>query len=208
MIHVAAMQIGENLKPSELESARAQLRLSVASQKIPKTQSLLGRLLACALIRRYANGSGEDIVFSKDCNGKPVQKTFADIHFSVSHTSGWVACALSRQPVGLDIEQLDGRNYDPLLRLFRGDEAAYVGHRGKLSRLRLLNIWTIKESFLKLSGRGLRESLSAFSVFRASAHFFPIYLSDGCFGHVCSLAVHDVIVSRLHLPELPQFAGL
>ena len=42
-----------------------------------------------------------------DNQGKPLLKDQSDIHFSLSHCREAVACALSDQPIGVDIETME-----------------------------------------------------------------------------------------------------
>lgn len=107
------------------------------------------------LLLRHAFASlGFDEAQLTDCrrtaSGKPVLPDGAP-HFSLSHSDGWVACAVSgTQPVGLDIQacrRIPARFYAPYL--MPGDLAATPDDPKALCRL-----WARKEAILKWLGTG------------------------------------------------------
>lgn len=83
-------------------------------------------------------------------SGKPVLPDGAP-HFSLSHSDGWVACAVSgTQPVGLDIQvcrNIPARFYAPYL---TSDDLAATPDEPKA----LCRMWTRKEAVLKWLGTG------------------------------------------------------
>ncbi len=91
-----------------------------------------------------------DLVFTRGENGK----WGADgVEFSLSHSRGLVAAALSRIPVGVDIERFDGERFSrPFAEnLFTEGERARLGKEGDPARLRAA-IWTKKEAIFKCAG--------------------------------------------------------
>ena len=96
--------------------------------------------------------------------GKPYLVHHPEVHFSLSHSSRWVVCAISKDPVGVDVE-LPRCTMDVGLRFFRPDEMSgleqlpFVEQRDQLNRL-----WTAKEAFVKALGGGLTIPLSSFTV--------------------------------------------
>ena len=73
---------------------------------------LAGCVLAKAALARYAGLRPADVRFDRTCgecgepHGKPAFKTF---EHSVAHSGDLVAVAVAGNPVGVDVEQLDGR---------------------------------------------------------------------------------------------------
>ncbi len=114
-------------------------------------KELSRRLLDAALRREYGlRLSG--LVWETGPCGKP---GFADspVKFSLSHCGGLVCCVLSGEEIGVDCERL--RPYDPRLaeRVCTLEEMAFLN--GSRDRDRALTaLWTLKESLMKLSGRG------------------------------------------------------
>lgn len=77
---------------------------------------------------------------------------------SISRTDGAVAAAVSRYPIGVDIEatQTDEQSHD-LITLFHPRDRAAAGRVAGIARQRrVTTIWTRIEAVLKLRGTGLR----------------------------------------------------
>lgn len=97
--------------------------------------------------------------------GKPVL-TGAPYHFSISHSGGLCALALSDRPVGIDLQSLSA--FDLIAdterfskRFLASDERAAFSEEP--TREQLCRIWTQKEALAKLLGRTLSTSLSTLS---------------------------------------------
>jgi 4'-phosphopantetheinyl transferase len=108
--------------------------------------------------------------FVAEPNGKPRLDGALgsdDLAFNLSHTRGFVACAVgfgsmigidvearSRTPSGLDIAE----------RFFSASEVAILrGAPAKLKPETFLRLWTLKEAFIKATGEGLTRALDSFS---------------------------------------------
>ena len=76
--------------------------------------------------------------------------------FSISHTKSHAFCALSRNPVGIDAEELD-RN----VKLALADKVLSSAEKAQFEaasdqRRALLTFWVLKEATAKFTGEGLR----------------------------------------------------
>jgi 4'-phosphopantetheinyl transferase len=104
----------------------------------------------------------EGALIKTDKYGKPYVPRYPDIHFSVSHTKGAAVFVRSDAPVGIDIELI--KPFDDIDKIakrhFAPDEFDYC--RGNSARF--FEIWTKKESYIKMTGRGLSKGLRDFSV--------------------------------------------
>ena len=80
---------------------------------------------------------------------------------SITHSGDVVAVALTEGcPVGVDVEVIDGRDYEPLLaRVCTAAEWPHV----RTAR-DFFTIWTRKEAVLKATGEGLRTPLTSVTV--------------------------------------------
>lgn len=112
-----------------------------------------GRALLAALYRRETGDDPPEIRVTD--RGKPY---FVDSpwHFSISHTHRRAFCALAKENIGIDAEELD-RKID--LRL--AEKILSPGERAQFDaapdpRKALLTFWVLKEAAAKLSGEGLR----------------------------------------------------
>ena len=88
--------------------------------------------------------------------GKPYLVSEPGIHFSLSHSGDWEVCALSDHPVGVDIERCEPGRRDIASRFFHREEVRYLNTVLPSARYdAFYKLWTLKESFVKSTGRGL-----------------------------------------------------
>jgi 4'-phosphopantetheinyl transferase len=136
---------------------------------------LAGCALAKAVLARHAGLRPVDVRFDRTCgecgepHGKPAMPG-GSLEHSVAHSGDLVAVAVAGNPVGVDVEQLDGRAHplggdgDPeaLARLvLSGAERAVLNAIPPAGRARaFLVAWTRKEAVTKATGDGLRAAFS------------------------------------------------
>jgi len=119
------------------------------------------RCLAAEALLRHALGEGfglqaEDLALAEDPGGKPRLRCHPGIHFNLSHSGPWVACAVHRGPVGLDVEEVRDRNPLPAERVLAPAELRrFAQLRPPAARAFFYRLWTLKESLLKAMGSGL-----------------------------------------------------
>jgi 4'-phosphopantetheinyl transferase len=91
----------------------------------------------------------------------------SDLTFSLSHTRGFVACAVARgMDVGVDIESIDrgADGQEIARRYFSAAEAARLDACPDAERAaRFVELWTLKEAYVKAIGAGLSVPLDGFS---------------------------------------------
>lgn len=82
--------------------------------------------------------------------GKPIFSRHPGLQFSISHSGDFVACVLAEHSVGLDIQQHRTVSHR-LLRTLDSEER---------EQFSFFQVWTLRESLFKLSGKGqdLRRS--------------------------------------------------
>ena len=95
--------------------------------------------------------------FSYESHGKPFFREHPGIFFNVSHCRRGIACAVEDRPVGIDIEEI---MYDEGLAnvIFNREELDALGNSENRAE-KFTELWTRKESFLKLTGEGLRNNM-------------------------------------------------
>lgn len=112
------------------------------------------------LLRHALEELGEDM---RDIdlvkNGKPVLRG-SDVHFNLSHSEYKVMCCVSDSDVGCDVEMVQPIDLDIAKRYFfrseyRAIEAAEDEERYDL----FYRYWTLKESFMKVTGLGFELPL-------------------------------------------------
>lgn len=89
------------------------------------------------------------------------------IKFNLAHTKGVVVCGLCRDhEIGVDVERLD-RSTNPAIadRFFSTAETDWIAQDPEGEKEdRFLNIWTLKEAYIKAAGKGLSIPLDSFSI--------------------------------------------
>ena len=97
-------------------------------------------------------------------HGKPFLEGHSGIHFNISHAADAIVCAVSDRPVGIDMEKKRKVNLRIINRFFAENERAFVlaGHNDQDERF--TQIWTMKEAYVKYTGKGLAESFEEFDV--------------------------------------------
>lgn len=109
-----------------------------------------------------------DIICSE--KGKPYLPG-RELFFSLSHSGGYAACAVSNFEIGLDIQKNEKCREKLIKRYYSADEAEYViGSPDKNTAF--TKIWCMKESFVKATGKGLASGLAEFSVLKRNDIFW------------------------------------
>lgn len=88
----------------------------------------------------------------KDEMGKPYFPG-NPFYFNVSHSGEYLALAISKEPVGIDLQKIKAVKEGMYPKVVRPSEEALIGAERERDFIRL---WTLKESFVKAEGKGLR----------------------------------------------------
>ena len=140
--------------------------INVYIQKWNKEDAPWQRILADVLKNDYQIEECPEIL--RDDMGKPYFDKCA-LHFNVSHSGEYLAIAVSEFPVGVDIQE-PKQIKDGMFRKFvREEEAGLIGDNKQRDFLRL---WTLKESFVKAEGKGLRISLKDYYFLKEKEEYF------------------------------------
>ena len=105
--------------------------------------SAFGVSLLAAAYEDYAGIPLPKII--KLLSGKPISPDRPEYHYSISHSKTHVVCALSTQPIGVDTEAHRPIKQSVIEKLTTAAE---------LASLTFFDIWVLRESFFKLTGRG------------------------------------------------------
>ena len=141
---------------ADISDQRREQALRFKHEQGQRTCVLAYLLLKRALHEEY--GITGNPLFEYGEHGKPRIAGHPDIHFNLSHCREAVACAVSRQPVGIDVESV--RRYKPELVAYtmsdREQAQITAAERPDAAFTRL---WTMKEARLKLTGEGITNNL-------------------------------------------------
>jgi 4'-phosphopantetheinyl transferase len=127
---------------------------------------LLGKALSRTLLGRYFDVPATEWRFVSTALGKPHidwPESTRSLQFSLSHTEGLVACAVTWQrAVGIDVEHT-GRvlEWDLVAHQFAPEEYQQLMRRPQHKRQEaFFALWTLKEAYAKACGLGLSRGLN------------------------------------------------
>jgi 4'-phosphopantetheinyl transferase len=89
-----------------------------------------------------------------------------DIQFNISHSADFVLCVVGDNLVGCDIEKIEKAPFEVAERYFNEKERQYIFEAEEYGERchRFYKIWTIKESYLKMTGEGLTVPIDSIEV--------------------------------------------
>lgn len=125
-----------------------------------KARSLAAELLVQRLLREQYAVTGAAL--HRKPNGQPYLSG-CDLHVSISHCDRTVACAVSREPVGIDVEKIRPIDLNICRHVCTEEEKSYVGTDGTEGQVcrdpeilrRFFEVWTAKEAYFKKCGTGI-----------------------------------------------------
>lgn len=118
--------------------------------------------LLCYAVQEEYSEKADKLTMRSMEHGKPYfveidqenREIISDIHFNLSHSQGMVACVVSRQPVGIDIEKMRRYNAKVADRILSEEEWNYL-QSSKQKDKDFIRFWTLKEAYGKYTGKGL-----------------------------------------------------
>ena len=97
---------------------------------------------------------------SYGANGKPEAE---GVFFNLSHSGQWAVCAIGDGPVGCDVEEIASVREGIAERFFTENEVQYLAQfEGERRNEEFFRLWTLKESYMKMTGEGMSLGLDRF----------------------------------------------
>lgn len=131
-----------------------------------KQCTLAGEWLVRMLLCKITGKPVESYIINADENGKLYCQNAQGLFFNISHSKNTVAVAVSKKEIGIDIETIRPVWLKLAKRVCTNDELIYIF--GKVPTdldyddntnpqyiRRFLEIWTLKEAYLKCKGTGI-----------------------------------------------------
>ena len=135
-------------------------RRSKVNRLIPEKGKKLS-LAAGVLMRQALKAEGlTEYTIEKRENDKPYIAGRDDIYFNLSHSGEVVVCAVSPVEVGCDIELIKEDRPRIAQRFFTEEEQEFSSG----SKENFYRMWTLKESFMKVTGKGLQLPMRDYSI--------------------------------------------
>lgn len=92
-------------------------------------------------------------------HGKPFLTLRPQIHYNITHSGGYAACAMSDQEIGIDIQEHRKVNYARLLeRIVPTDMVSEILDSDDPERAFYIQ-WVLREAYIKWTGEGLSRDL-------------------------------------------------
>lgn len=163
MIEIYALKLTERLErpvesflwlfPPERQGKIMSYRFSA-----DRNRTLWAELLVRSVLAEKLSRPIEEIAIEQDERGKPY--VFGGgWEISLSHSRNWAVCSIGEWPHGVDVEEDSASALMVARQFFTSQEYRAVESLDGQARARVfLQIWTIKESFVKLVGQGLDET--------------------------------------------------
>lgn len=105
-----------------------------------------------------------DPIFKTKKYGKSYISNYPDIHFNLSHSGKYVACAIADTPIGVDIEYNDCEiDLNIAKHYFFNSEYKRIIEAETPSN-EFFKYWVLKESYMKYTGLGFHLSLDSFEI--------------------------------------------
>jgi phosphopantetheinyl transferase len=163
-LDAAALALADQVLSQEERIQRDRFRFPEDRRDYAAAHNLLRRSLSKHAPSRHPSGWQ----FEKNALGKPYivgsDGEATATEFSLSHTRGFVACAISLARVGIDVERARHNiDYQDIAQSnFSYQEIQALEDLPATARMgRVLELWTLKESFLKATGSGLSAGLDS-----------------------------------------------
>lgn len=140
-------------------------KIALLKHEKDKKRSLGASLVLNAALKEYGLEE-RSMEYDLGKQGKPVFRYYPELHFSLSHSGDYAICSIGEQDIGNDIERMRDGKERVAEHFFAKEELVWM-KEAKLPKEReerMFRLWTMKESFLKVTGLGMSLPLSSFSV--------------------------------------------
>ena len=167
MLQAAVMDAGW-LEPPEVQEffrARVSRRCREKLERIrpadARARSLAAELLLRGMLRRLELPFPGEL--AEEPGGKPYFPQNPALRFNLSHSGDLAAGVVSGREAGVDVQQIRPLKAPVAERYFSREEREWI-RAGKDPDKRVIQIWALRESYMKKTGEGLGLPLEDFSM--------------------------------------------
>lgn len=167
----SSMNVEELIKKySDKVDVQRLSKITRTQEPMARVRSLLaGYLLQVAVKEHLGIEDKEqvlDLQYRYGAQGKPYLVDYPQLSFSLSHSGSLVACAVSEQEIGLDVQEYVKVKKGLAERFFTKEECALLHEQTDTKAYEKLffRLWSIKESYMKLTGLGMKKGLDSFTI--------------------------------------------
>ena len=183
---------------------KRQVRILEHCQKKDRCRSLAASLL----LKKALEEEGicyEETCFTKEQGGKP-KLLQNGLFFNLAHAQEMAVCVISDQQVGVDVERRDrmeGKEQSRKLQIAKKiltPEEWKLWEKAGCQTEELISVWTKKESYVKMTGKGLTENLTTVDTL-SNAFYQQILVDDGYVISVCTALENE----RAQVKDLSEY---
>lgn len=154
-------------------------------------------------LQKFFNIAPNEWYYSVSDYGKPSLIHERTLYFNISYAYPYVVCVFDNAPIGIDIEQMNQTAYDDIITCLHGEEQTFI-RQSEEEESAFLEIWTRKESYVKLLGTGLNKDIATYNVlspktFEQKQCYFHKYEADNYIINVCSQKLIKPQIKALNL---------
>ena len=142
-------------------SERKQIKVKKYRFVDDKKRSVYGELLLRHVISNKLGIEKNKLIIDLDDNGKPCLRGDLNLCFNISHSGDYVVCVIDKNPIGIDIEKIGSADFSVAKRVFNKDEYDRIFEDESQKNDMFFQYWTLKESYSKYTGKGLRLPFSS-----------------------------------------------
>ncbi len=115
---------------------------------------LIGEILAKVAVKKTFGIDIAKQVFAYHEHGKPYLLNYPDICFNISHSGYYVACVVSDNAVGIDVQEINAYNPNVAKKVCTKQELEQIENSADKAS-EFTKLWTQKEAVLKMRGTGI-----------------------------------------------------
>lgn len=152
---------------NRIEERRKEKILRLSNNKEKARSLSAGSLLHYALCMELDLQPDTAGAFSVEYEGggKPFLTDYPETYFNLSHSGDYVVCGVGREPLGVDIQKHTVIRKGIADRFFTSEDNRRLSDcKGKEREELFFRMWSIKESYIKLTGRGMSKGLDSFEI--------------------------------------------
>lgn len=128
---------------------------------LKKKESICAKFILCNMLEHLYGMN--DYFITTDENGKPHIEN-GSVFFNLSHSKDMVFCTVSDKEVGCDVQIISEFRPKVAARFFTESEYNML-MESKVPDSDFIRLWTVKESILKHSGKGIAGGLSSYDFY-------------------------------------------
>ena len=190
---------------SELSEERKKKTLKIKSYE-GRCRSIGAGVLLDEALKQYSLRE-KDMTYGYGEVGKPYLKEAPELCFNLSHSRSKAMCVIGDIPVGCDIEFIKKANDGIAKRFFSAKDNELLKSAKRLGELEyresFYTLWTLKESYIKCTGLGLKCPMDSFSFICDDEKYHIVGNADYSFlSDIQDGYAYSVCLKSKKMPEL------